>query len=107
MIGVRVGQQHGVELRQCVERNARRRDAREDAAQLGIEVRIGEQREAAQLDQKRGVSDVGDAHAVLTISAALPPEGPSPPLLSQPVSVLASETIAGEWQPNSVPRSTG
>jgi len=51
VIRVRVRQEQRVERRQLVDRNARWRHAREEAAELTIEVGIGEKPNGADLDQ--------------------------------------------------------
>ena len=42
MICVRMGQQYGVEFRQCIESNTRSADTREKFAERWIEIGVGE-----------------------------------------------------------------
>src|SRR3954471_7131643 len=62
MVGMGVREEQSVELRQLLQRDSRRGHARQDASELRIEVRIGENRRASDLEEERRVADVSDLH---------------------------------------------
>ena len=65
MIRVRVSQEDRVERRQIGQRNSGLADPRQEPAQGVVEVRVGEDPLLTNIDEKRSMADVCNAHGQL------------------------------------------